>query len=165
MCTAHDLFEKSQLNQDVVRKFDHAVMIRCRSILEKGAISVLANLFGLQNFRSHLEANNSTFPIELVLLNIAKAIRLVIEWSCERRRLDLFSSRGIIERAVYDFVVRLREHRHLGVADVLSLPLRIEDEPILRQFFRVDLLLRNFEPNVQPSLSVALLRPHFLKRR
>src|SRR5205823_10353689 len=97
MCTAHDLFEKSQLNQGVVRKFDHAVMIRCRSILEKGAISVLANLFGLQNFRSHLEPNNSTFPIKLVLLNIAKAIRLVIERTCERRRRDLFFSRGIIE--------------------------------------------------------------------
>ena len=97
MCTAHDLFEKSQLNQGVVRKFDHAVMIRCRSILEKGAISVLANLFGLQNFRSHLEPNNSTFPIKLVLLDVVKAISLIIDWCPEWWWRDLFFSRGIIE--------------------------------------------------------------------
>ena len=129
-----------------MRKFDYAVMIGCRSILQKAAVSVLANLFGLQDFRSHLEPNDSTFPIELVLFDVVKAIRLVIDWCPERRWLDLFFRRRIIKRAIHDFLARLREHRHLGVPDVLSLSLRIEDEPILRQLFRVDVLLRNLEP-------------------
>ena len=49
----------------------------CRSILKKGAVHVLSDLFGLQNFRSYLEPNDSTLPIELVLLDVVKAIRLV----------------------------------------------------------------------------------------
>ena len=140
-------------------------MTGCRGILEKAAVRVLANLFGLQDFRSHLEPNDSTFPIELVLLDVVKAIRLVIDWCPEWWWRDLFFSRRIIEGAVHDFLARLREHRHLGVPDVLGLSLRIEDEPILGQLFRVDVLLRNFKPNVQASLSVALLRPNFLKWR
>ena len=96
-----------------------------------------------------------------MLLDVVKAIRLVIDWCPEWWRLDLFFRRRIIKRAIHDFLARLREHRHLGVPDVLGLSLRIEDEPILRQLFRVDVLLRNLEPYVQQSLSVALLRPHF----
>src|SRR6516164_6202226 len=47
MCAVHDFLEKSQLDQSVMRKFDHAVMTGCRGILEKAAVGVLANLFGL----------------------------------------------------------------------------------------------------------------------
>src|SRR5206468_3290140 len=82
--TVHDLFEKAQLHQRVMRKFDHAVMTGCRGILEKAAVRVRANLFGLQNFRSHLQPNDSTFPIKLVLLDVVKAIRLVIDWRPKR---------------------------------------------------------------------------------
>src|SRR5262249_43231163 len=103
MCTGHDLIEKSQLNQGVMRKFYHAVMIRCRGILEKAAVRVLANLFGLQNFWSYLKPNDSTFPVELMLLDVLKSIRLVIDWCPEWRRRDLFFSRRIIEGAVHDF--------------------------------------------------------------
>src|SRR5438552_17965274 len=119
-----------------MRKFDNAVMTGCRGILKKAAVRVLANLFGLQNFRSHLQPNDSTFPIKLVLLDVVKAIRLVIDWCPERWWRDLFFGRRIIARAIHDFLARLREHRHLAVRGVLGLPVGMEDERILLKQFR-----------------------------
>src|SRR5215472_4993628 len=109
-----------------------------RGVLEKPTVCVFANLFGLQNFRSYLDPNDFTFPIELVLLDVVKSIRLIIYWCTEWWRRNIFFSRRIVERAVHDFVARLREHRHLGVPDVLGLSLRIEDKPVLRQLFGFD---------------------------
>src|SRR5437588_10999075 len=97
MCTAHDLFEKSQLNQGIVRKFNDAIVTRRGGILQKRAIGVFTDLFRSQNFGSYVDANDFAFPIELVLLNIAKAIRLIIDWCPEWWWRDLFFSRGIIE--------------------------------------------------------------------
>ena len=143
MRTAYDLFEKSQLNQGVVPKFDHAVIVSGVALSLKKPRYVSSPIcLDFQDFRSHLEPNDSTFPIELVLLDVVKAIRLVIDWCPEWWWRDLFFSRRIIEGAVHDFLARLREHRHLGVPDVLGLSLRIEDEPILGQLFRVDVLLQ-----------------------
>src|SRR5947207_2454410 len=162
MSATDGLFQKSQLHQRVVWKFNHAIMVWRGGVFQERAVGVLTDLFRSQDFWRHLDANYLVFPVELVLLDVVKAIRLVINWRAEWRRRDLFLSRRIVERAVHDLVARLREHWHLGVPDVLSVSLRIEHDPILRRFFWVDLLLRNLEPNVQPSLSVALLRPHSL---
>ena len=140
-------------------------MIGRRRILEKGAISVLANLFRLQNFRSYLQPNDPTFPIELVLLNVVKPICLVIHWWPEWRWCNLFCRRRIIERAVHNATSASRHHRHLGVPDILGLSLRIEHQPILRQLLRIGFCLGNLEPNVQPSLAVAFFGAHFFKRR
>src|SRR4029077_4445882 len=95
--SGHCFFQKSKLNQRIMRKLDYPVMIRRRSVLEKRAVSVLANLFRLQKFRSHFDAYDLSFPIELVLLDVVEAINLVVDWRSERRRRDFFFGWGIIE--------------------------------------------------------------------
>src|SRR5262249_27064221 len=96
--------------------------------------------------------------------DVTEPIRLVIDWRAKRWRLDLFLRWRVIKRAVDDFLARLREYRHLGVSDVLGLPLRIEDEPILWQLFGFDIFLRGLYPNVQPGLTITLFRADFFKR-
>src|SRR4030095_7663197 len=87
VCVAHDLFEKSTLHQRIVWKFNHAVMVWRCCVLEKTAVSVFCDLLGFQNFGSYLQGDDLVFPIELVLLDIIEAIRLVIDWRSKRWRL------------------------------------------------------------------------------
>src|SRR5262249_34175602 len=92
VCAAHDLFEKSQLHERIVRKFNHAVMIRRCCVLEETAVSVFPYLSRFQNSRRHFQADDLALPINLVLLDVMKAIRFVIDWRAKRWRLDLFFS-------------------------------------------------------------------------
>lgn len=58
-----------------------------------------------------------------------------------------------------------RDRRYFGMADVERLPLRIEDQPILRHVRGIDFRLGNLELKVQPRDAIVLLRADLLKRR
>src|SRR5262245_40220479 len=97
MRTVYGFFEESQLHQPIVRKFNHAVMIGRCCVFEESAVSVFADLFRFQDLWGYLQANDLAFPIKLVLLDVVKAICLVINWRRERRRRNLFVGWRIIE--------------------------------------------------------------------